>query len=327
MDDISRLLRLARLQATLDKRCLLGGSTRMEVSYGEREVPFHVLLEGECQLEVGGVLHQLTAGDVVVLPSGARHRIITSGAHGAHGAADRLQPTRETAGRSFLLTTSEDGSTPVIDLFCGHYTVAPGAGSLLFASLPTPMHVSLFRSEGGRTALTQLSSLMRGEAALDGAGSAAIMSAFCTVLLALVLRSSPGAGAHSRFWTATSDPRIAPVIEEVVRDPGADWSVERASRHALISRATFFRRFQSAAGMSFGRFLTRVRMMAASDLLLGSGLSVSAVGARVGYRSEAAFTRAFRAEVGDTPSHFRRAHAGRSALPAQETAASAHMLA
>jgi AraC family transcriptional activator of mtrCDE len=310
MDDISRLLRLARLQATLDKRCLIGGSTRMDVSYGEREVPFHVLLEGECDLEVGGVLHRLTAGDVVVLPSGARHRIITPG---AAGRAAELQPTRETAGRTFALTTSEDDSPAVIDLFCGHYTVAPGAGSLLFASLPTPMHVSLFRSEEGRTVLTQLSSLMRGEAALDGAGSAAIMSAFCTVLLALVLRSSPGVGAHGRFWTAASDPRIGPVIEEVVADPGGDWSVERASRRALISRATFFRRFQHAAGMSFGRFLTRVRMMAASDLLLGSGLSVSAVGARVGYRSEAAFTRAFRAEVGDTPAHFRRAHAGHPA--------------
>jgi len=322
MDDISRLLRLARLQATLDKRCLLGGSTRMDVSYGEREVPFHVLLEGECDLEVGGALHRLTAGDVVVLPSGARHRIITPaaavtpeaaaapGTAGPDGRAAELQPSRETAGRTFALTTSEDDSPAIIDLFCGHYTVAPGAGSLLFASLPTPMHVSLFRSEGGRTVLTQLSSLMRGEAALDGAGSAAIMSAFCTVLLALVLRSSPGVGAHGRFWTAASDPRIGPVIEEVVADPGGDWSVERASRRALISRATFFRRFQHAAGMSFGRFLTRVRMMAASDLLLGSGLSISAVGARVGYRSEAAFTRAFRAEVGDTPSHFRRAHAG-----------------
>jgi AraC family transcriptional activator of mtrCDE len=303
MDDISRLLGLARLRATLDKRCLLGGSTRMDVLYGEREVPFHVLLEGECQLEVEGSLYSMTAGDVVVIPSGGRHRILTAG-------AGRMRTTSDAPGRTFAVTTSSDGSDAVIDLFCGHYSVAPGAGSLLFSSLPTPMHVSLFRSEEGRSVLTQLSALMRREAEIDGAGSSAIMSAFCTVLLALVLRSSPRAGAHDAFWTAAADPRIGAVIREVVEEPGADWSVEKASRRAMISRASFFRYFPSATGMSFGKFLTRVRMMAASDLLLGSGLAVAAVGSRVGYRSEAAFTRAFRAEVGDTPARFRRTHAG-----------------
>ena len=75
-----------------------------------------------------------------------------------------------------------------------------------------------------------------------------------------------------------------------------------------MSRATFIRRFQAATGMTFGQFVTRARLMTAADLLAGSDLGVAAVAAEVGYRSESAFTRAFRSETGQTPARFRRAH-------------------
>ncbi|WP_431245504.1 cupin domain-containing protein [Leifsonia xyli] len=213
----------------------------------------------------------MKAGDVVVLPAGGRHRIITAG-------GGRQRSIAEEPKGGFDLTTSDDGSDPVIDLFCGHYTIGPGAGSLLFGSLPTPTHVSLFGSEEGRSVLTRLSALMREEAEVAGSGSAAIMSAFCTVLMALVLRTSVANGAHDRLWTAASDPRMAAVVQRVVDDPGADWSVDELSRRTMTSRATFFRHFQAATGMTFGRFLARVRMMSASDLLLSSDLTVAAVG-------------------------------------------------
>jgi AraC family transcriptional activator of mtrCDE len=302
MDEISQLLRMARLEATLDKRCLLAGSTEMDVAPGPpRDIPFHVLLEGECDLEVAGTLHHLTAGDVVIIPTGTRHRIITAG-RGSIGSIV------ERPGVTFLRTTSAAGGEPVIDLFCGHYTIGAGAGSILFGSLPTPTHVSLFRSEDGRAELTRLSEAMRAEADRDGAGSAAIMSAFCTVLIAMVLRTSTTAHAHGRVWTAVSDPQLSAAIQGVLAAPGDRWTIERLSRQTAMSRATFIRRFQSATGMTFGQFVTRARLMSAADLLAESGLTVAAVANQVGYRSESAFTRAFRSETGQTPARFRRAH-------------------
>ncbi|MGN7800079.1 cupin domain-containing protein [Leifsonia sp. 22587] len=301
MDDISRMLRMARLEATLDKRCLLGASTTMVVQPGaEREVPFHVLLEGELKFEVGGRLFPMVAGDVIVLPAAVRHRVITSGSLPARG-------TVETAGATFTRTSSAGGGPAVIDLFCGHYRVAPGAGAILFGSLPTPTHVSLFESEAGRSVLLQLSALMRAEAQHDGAGSAAIMSALCTVLIALVLRTSASAGAHRGLWTAAADGPIADVIQRVVQKPGDSWSIAALARDSAMSRATFIRRFQAATGTTFGRFLVRTRLMWAADLLAGTDLTVSTISSQVGYRSESAFTRAFREEVGVTPARFRRA--------------------
>lgn len=300
MDQISQLLRMARLEATLDTRCLLGGSTSLEpVVRAPREIPFHVLLEGECVLEVDGTLHPMTAGDVVIITTGSRHRILTAGGG----------PTRSTIkrrGTTFSVTTNEDGGDPVIDLFCGHYTISAGAGAILFGSLPAPTVVSLLGSEGGHAALARLSELLRSEAERDGAGTAAIMSALCTVLIAFVLRTSAASNVHGRLWTAVSDPRLSRIIQNILARPEERWSIERMSAEATMSRATFIRRFQTATGMTFGQFLTRVRLMTAADLLRNSDRKIAGIAAQVGYKSESAFTRAFRAAVGETPVHFRR---------------------
>lgn len=300
MDAVSHLLRLARVDASLDKRCLLGASTGMDVAaHGEQEAPFHVLLEGRCQIRVGASLIDLQPGDVAVIPSGARHRVTTTG-------RGRVRNIHETTGDAFTTTQTKGAGAAVIDLFCGHFTFGAGAGSMLFRSLPDPMHVRLGQSAEGAEVLRMLSTLMRGEAQREGDGSAAILSALCTVLLAMVLRRSPGAITDTRPWTAAADPRVAATIDRVLADPGADWSIDRLSRAAAMSRATFLRHFAASTGMTVGAFLTQTRLMTAAELLRSSDLTVSAVASRVGYRSESAFSRSFRLASGTTPARFRR---------------------
>jgi AraC family transcriptional activator of mtrCDE len=304
MDAVSHLLRLARLGAVLDKRCLLGGSTRMEISArGEREATFHVLLTGTCTLQVGTVRLELGPGDVVLIPSGRPHRVITSGSGPVTG-------TVETPGDAFVTTRSAERDDTVIDLFCGHYTFGAGAGALLFGSLPEPVHVSFGQSAESDDVLRMLSVLMRGEAEQERDGTAAILSALCTVLLAMVLRSSRGVHTSATLWTAAGDDRIARAIEQVLLDPGGDWSIDRLSRTAAMSRATFLRHFTRSTGMTVGGFLGQARLMTAAELLLTTDATVATVAARVGYRSESAFSRSFRAATGTTPARFRRASAG-----------------
>ncbi|MFJ6121491.1 cupin domain-containing protein [Streptomyces sp. NPDC092129] len=300
MDSVSRLLRMARLGAALDKRCLLGAGTRMNVpAYGELEAPFHVLLDGACRLQVGTVLLDLRPGDVVMIPSGAPHRVITAGEAGPTGTA-------ETAGEAFVTTRSEHGEEPVIDLFCGHYTFDAGAGSLLFASLPDPVHVSFGQSAESDEVLRMLSALMRGEARREGEGTAAILSALCTVLLAMVLRTARGEATGATLWTAAADGRIASAVEGMLNEPGADWTIERLSRAAAMSRATFLRHFSRDTGTTVGAFLARARLMAAAELLTTTDATVASVAGQVGYSSESAFSRAFRVHLGTTPARFRR---------------------
>jgi len=73
-----------------------------------------------------------------------------------------------------------------------------------------------------------------------------------------------------------------------------------------MARATFLRRFRRGTGTTPGQFLARVRIMAGADLLVFHDLGVSEAAAMVGYRSESSFSRAFRAELGQSPGRFRR---------------------
>ena len=58
--------------------------------------------------------------------------------------------------------------------------------------------------------------------------------------------------------------------------------------------------------MTVSTFLTRARVMVAAELLSSIDATVATVAGQVGYQSESAFSRAFRAEVGTTPARFRR---------------------
>ncbi|MGW5364148.1 cupin domain-containing protein [Actinopolymorpha pittospori] len=300
MDSVSHLIRLARLDATVDKRCLLARATAMEVpACGEGKAPFHLLLDGVCVVELPDRVIELRAGDFILLPGGSAHRVLTS------GTTDPSQGVVEEGGGAFSLVHSRKGES-VIDLFCGHYASGPGAGTILLRSLPDPSHVS-FRQAGDADATVRtLTNLIRQEATFDGPGTAAILSLLCNTLLAMVLRTSGGRLAGSGLWTAADDERLRTVVDEVLRAPGADWTIARLARVAAMSRATFVRHFTQATGMTVREFLTHVRLMAAAELLTETDLPVAAVAADVGYNSDSAFSRAFRLATGSTPARFRR---------------------
>jgi AraC family transcriptional activator of mtrCDE len=296
MDTISHLLDLARVRASLDKRCLLAGATAMDVAaYEGTEAAFHFLLEGECTLHVAGRSIPLVAGDAVLLPSSPPHTIRTAGA----GAGRRVTETQDA--RLGIIRTEGD-ETSVIDLFCGRYSFGSASGALLLRSLPDP----LLASFGDSDAVRSMATLMRQEALAEGPGTNAILSSISTALLAMLLRQSPSDLTRAALWTAVDDPRIAAVIDSVLRDPGGSWSLQKLAAIATMSRATFLRRFARQTGTTVGVFLTTIRLMTAADLLTEGELTVAAIAAKVGYRSESAFGQAFAHAVGTTPGRFRR---------------------
>jgi AraC family transcriptional activator of mtrCDE len=295
MDSVSHLIRLARLMAALDKRCLLAGTTVMDVaSPGKDKASFHVLLDGECTIELPDREISVKTGDVVLLPNGTPHRVRTAG-------AGRAQGTVETPGETFDLICSPEGES-VIDLFCGHYSYSSGAGIMLFRSLPDPLHVSFGPDD---EVVRMLSGMMRAEALDGGAGTAVILASLCNALLAMVLRKS-SARYDAPLWTAVEHPQIRTVIDAVVREPGTEWPIVRLADLAAMSRATFIRHFTRGTGMTVGAFLTRIRLMTAAELLATTDRTVATVAAEVGYHSESAFSRAFRDATGFTPARFRR---------------------
>jgi AraC family transcriptional activator of mtrCDE len=273
MDAVSHLIRLARVDASLDKHCMLSVSTTMDVSYEtERTAPFHVLLEGYCQLQVGRHLLDLKPGDVVLIPRGESHRIIT------HGAG-RIRGIVETAGDAFTTTLTDGGGEPVIDLYCGHYTFGPGAGSILFKSLPEPVHISFGETPETDAALRMLSTLMRDEAGREGEGTAAILSSLCSVLLTMILRTSRGATTDAALWTASTNTSITKVVERVLADPGGDWSIEPSAPDGRGGPAADERAQRRGRG---GRGRLQVGVGVRTGVPAGGRVDAGAVSARGG---------------------------------------------
>ena len=74
---------------------------------------------------------------------------------------------------------------------------------------------------------------------------------------------------------------------------------------ANLSAFHFLRVFKAATGETPGRYLTRIRLEAAMQLLATTNFPVREIAARCGFRSASSLTAAFRAYQGGTPTQFR----------------------
>lgn len=100
-------------------------------------------------------------------------------------------------------------------------------------------------------------------------------------------------------------PEFSPLLERMLAAPGDDWSIENMASAACMSRASFCKHFASVSGHTPAQFLLLLRMKLAARRL-HDGASVERAAELVGYRSHAAFTRAFKRVTGEQPGAYRR---------------------
>jgi AraC-like DNA-binding protein len=73
-----------------------------------------------------------------------------------------------------------------------------------------------------------------------------------------------------------------------------------------MSRSAFAARFTELVGEPVMQYVTRWRMQVALDRLQHDDVPIAELAARLGYESEAAFSRAFKRTVGISPGAARR---------------------
>ena len=110
-------------------------------------------------------------------------------------------------------------------------------------------------------------------------------------------------------WLAgMRDPGVGRALALMHERPGEDWTLERLGEEAAISRSTLHERFVHFIGQPPMQYLTQWRMQLAAGWLRDTDAKVIDVALEVGYENEAAFARAFRRAVGESPGAWRRAH-------------------
>lgn len=103
-----------------------------------------------------------------------------------------------------------------------------------------------------------------------------------------------------------ADPLLRAAMEHTRANlAGADMAA--VSRAAGLSERSLRRRFQTELGLTWEDYRRRARLLASVELLNATRRPIGVIAAEVGFESQSAFAKAFRALLGRSPQAFRRA--------------------
>jgi AraC-like DNA-binding protein len=105
--------------------------------------------------------------------------------------------------------------------------------------------------------------------------------------------------------TSRTDWRIRRVAEAIRTDVSRNVDVSVLAREAGLSRAHFFRLFESSIGVPPRVYLNVMRLERAVDAVVNDNANVAEIGTRLGFDVPAHFTRFFRNHTGVSPREFR----------------------
>ncbi len=145
----------------------------------------------------------------------------------------------------------------------------------------------------------------------DRPGSAGILARLADVIAALIIRGWVECGCDNASGGDHRAARSSPCtgIGRTASRPRTGLGRRMMAGLMGASRSMFSERFVDVLGVSPLRYLTDLRMRVAAQLLEQESTSVTSVAYRVGYSSQAAFTRAFKRVIGTSPAAHRRSAA------------------
>jgi AraC-like DNA-binding protein len=192
-------------------------------------------------------------------------------------------------------------------LVCGAFKFEDRRHNPLLGVLPP---LVLIKGEEGRAVqwLEPTLQFIACEAASGRPGAQTIISRLADVLFIQIVRgflvSTP---ENQRGWLrALSDAQIGTALSLIHQNPENPWTVATLASKVGMSRSTFAGRFAELVGEPPLHYVTRWRMQKAAALLREGTTTLAEIADRVGYESEAAFSKAFKRWVGTAPGAYRK---------------------
>ena len=102
------------------------------------------------------------------------------------------------------------------------------------------------------------------------------------------------------------------IVEYIELHLAGKITLEGTARHFLVSRSTVSHAFQQRLNVSFYRFVTQRRLLAARERIL-AGDAMNSIAEQVGFSDYSAFYRAFKQEYGIAPRDYAKLRGGREA--------------
>ena len=281
---------------------------------------FHAVVAGTCWFTVSGQQpRQLTPGDLVLLPSAARHELAAEPGLPTRRFDEGLKASLITPGGELVI----DGPGVRTRVLCAGYSYDNDVAHPLLSLLPPMLHVATTQPDTGpqlRAVLDLLAHEAHGGADIGNDTTAVRL---LDILLVHVVRTwlrapettpahDPGqarAGGLQASWLrGLRDPVSAQALALLHERPAHDWTLQDLADAVHVSRATLARRFAQHVGEPPHSYLTRWRMELAARQLRDTTKPAAQVARAVGYTSEYAFNRAFAKHRGTPPGRYQREH-------------------
>jgi len=263
---------------------------------------FAMLSRGNCWLSVDGIREAipLTGGDCFLLAKGTSIVLRDS---------PRTRPRwtfREIGARANGNVARCGGGGSPTTIVCGSLSFDRASLKPITHLLP---NFILIKSDQARTlALHNTMQALASEMAEQVPGSEVVANRLAEVLVIQVLRAhiASGPGRNKGWLRAIFDPQIGTALSAIHEKLNTPWTVESLAEAASMSRSAFAARFKELLGQTPLEYVTEWRMQKAMRLLQGRDKKLIDVARSVGYESDAAFSKAFKRVVGDSPGEYRK---------------------
>ncbi len=236
----------------------------------------HLVREGEVEVRHGRTLAaRIREPSLLLYPRPMAHRFITDAGRGA-------------------------------DFVCANLSFEGGNANPVAAALPSFICLPLAQLQGSSSVLE----LLFAEAAAHNCGRQAMLDRLFEVVLIQVLRQlMESEQTRVGLLAGLAHPQLRKAIVAMHDQPGKEWSLDELAVASSMSRSVFANCFRDTVGATPGSYLQGWRVGLAQKALL-QGQSLKLIAQAVGYGSEAALSRAFKAHSGKSPREWRKAQAG-----------------
>jgi AraC-like DNA-binding protein len=307
-DPLGEALHHLRMRGVFYSRCEFTAPWGIELPAIADSLMFHVVINGTCSLEVeGSDALRLQPGDLVLVPHGAGHLLRSDSAAATPGL---FELPRDAVSDRYEVIRVDGGGEPA-RLLCGTVYFDHPAARQLSALLPPVILVQGWRSAESEWIASTLR-LMASEARSPRPGGEEVITRLADILVIQAIRVwlEQEATTASGWLAALHDPQVGRALALIHRDPAREWRVETLAAAVAMSRSAFADRFSRLVGEAPMQYVTRWRMYLAMDALREDRTTVAEIALRLGYGSEAAFSRAFKRFAGVAPGALRRGGGG-----------------
>jgi AraC-like DNA-binding protein len=261
----------------------------------------HVL--AQIRLTGDHVLSRKLAGaEPLKLEAGEAHIVIvTAGA--LHIEGNGRSPSVVDMGDLVLMPRGPGGlrlaaSHPEVAVVLCRFWFDPDSLRGMIVALPQCIHIRRAEAAGW---IEGVSRFLMIETVDVQPGAALMISRLIDLIVIRALRSWVQQGNTSGWLGGLSDARIARALKAIHEKPMQRWSIDALAGIVSMSRSSFCERFTALVGRSPLRYQNEWRLGLARDMLAKRDARVGEVGLRIGYGSEAAFSRAYKEFFGHSP--------------------------